>query len=539
MHSKEELAQPVGNAKIRGEFDTDAATAVGPNANDAVLFQRSRLDHDGNMTGLSLAGTVLARRYKIMEMIDGDSFKAHDLALDQTVTVRQATPRSPRDGDAWRQKVQQLVLVRNPNFLNVLDVVFDKSSGFVITERARGRSIGELLRERSRFDLEDVLRLMTPLAGSLDLAATLTCCPNPISACWLFTETRRSFAVDCEQRPLSELPPFFVKLDVWELVRPRKNIEWPFLTSNAPSDASRGLAVRQAALFTYELLGGEKKKEGAVKRWFKPVNGLGDAGNSILYDGLQGSPLFETSESFFHELESALRSDAGESRALHRPPLQIREHLVAFPDTHDVIRRFNRDTVWLATEVLAAMVFAALVLAVLVQERHPKADDLTEEARQVGGDLLLNANPAALSEVVGSNGKSTGDITAGQTTSVDHGFTVISPQENLSPQMETTASTQTPVDALTSEKNHPDVQANPSSWSLARRQDPARAILPKIPNVRYRSSVRLRFVDVRMRLIALWHQSLARSEKSRTWTGFSNSNKGESRKVGYTAETRH
>ena len=45
-------------------------------------------------------------------------------------------------------------------------------------------------------------------------------------------------------------------------------------------------------LHTYELLGGEKKKEGAVKRWFKPVNGLGDAGNSILYDGLQGSPLF-------------------------------------------------------------------------------------------------------------------------------------------------------------------------------------------------------------------------------------------------------
>jgi hypothetical protein len=56
------------------------------------------------------------------------------------------------------------------------------------------------------------------------------------------------------------LPPFFVKLDVWELVRPGKNIEWPFLASNAPSGVSRGLAVRQAALFTYELLGGEKKK---------------------------------------------------------------------------------------------------------------------------------------------------------------------------------------------------------------------------------------------------------------------------------------
>jgi hypothetical protein len=88
MLSKQELAQPVGNAKIRGEFDTDASTAVGSNTNDAVLFPRLRSDHDGNMIRLFLAGTVLARRYKILERTDGDSFKAHDLALDQTVTVR-------------------------------------------------------------------------------------------------------------------------------------------------------------------------------------------------------------------------------------------------------------------------------------------------------------------------------------------------------------------------------------------------------------------------------------------------------------------
>ncbi len=80
------------------------------------------------MVGSSLVGTVLARRYKIVESIDLDSFKAHDLILDQTVTVRQALQTSQRDGDAWRQKVQQLALVRDPNLLNVLDVMFDKSS---------------------------------------------------------------------------------------------------------------------------------------------------------------------------------------------------------------------------------------------------------------------------------------------------------------------------------------------------------------------------------------------------------------------------
>ena len=530
MSSKEELAQSVGNANIRGKFDTDVATAVGPNTNDAVLFPRLRSDHDGNMTGLSLAGTVLARRYKILGMIDGHCFKAHDLALDQTVTVRQAMPTSPRDGDAWRQKVQQLVLVRNPNFLNVLDVVFDNSSGFVITERARGRSIGELLREQSRFELEDVLRLMTPLAGSLDLAATLTCCPSPISACWLFTETRRSFAVDSEQHPPSEWPPFFVKLDVWELVRPRKNIERPFLTSKAQSGGSRGLAVRQAALLTYELLGGEKKKEGEVKRWFKPVNGLGDAGNSILFDGLQGSPWFETSEDFFHKLESAIRSGAGASRALSAPALQTREHSVALPDTNEVFRRFNRDTGWLATGVLGAVVFAALVLAVLVQNRHPKAR----------GDLLLNANFATRFTVVGLNGKrSTGKMTSGQASNVGHAFTEISPKEIPSSQMEAAASTPTPVLAFTPEIIHITAPANASSWSPVHCQDSARLSRPKVPNVGYRSSVRSRFVDVKMRLIALWHQSLVRSERSRSWTLFSNSNKADRKKVSYTAATNH
>src|ERR1700737_2008852 len=121
-------------------------------------------DHDSKMTVSSLVGTVLAGRYKILETIGVDSFKAHDLTLDQTVTVRQALLTSQRDGDTWRQKVQQLALVRDSNFLNVLDVIFDKSSDFVITEPLRDRSIADLLRERSRFDMKIFLRLWPPLA---------------------------------------------------------------------------------------------------------------------------------------------------------------------------------------------------------------------------------------------------------------------------------------------------------------------------------------------------------------------------------------
>jgi hypothetical protein len=497
-----------------------------------------RPDRAGKRNQSSLAGMVLGNRYKILESVAGDSFKAHDLVLDQTVTVRQAFLTSQRAGDTWRQKVQQLALVRDPNFLNVLDVTSDKSNDFVITERPRGQSIADLLRERSRLDVEDVLRLVTSLAGAIDLAAAFSCCPNPISTCWLFTETRSSFAVDPEQRPLS--PPFPVKLDVWELVRPRKNNARPFLNSKAQSGGSRELAVWQAALLTYELLGGEKKKDGEVKRSFKPVNGLGDAGNSILYRGLQGSLLFESSGCFFHKLKSAIQSGDGGPRTLRAPASQTPEHSVALPDTNDVIRRFNRDTGRLATGVLGAVVFAALILAVLVQERHPKADDLTKEARQAERDLLLNANPATLFTIVGLNGKSSTDkMTSGQASSVDHAFTKISPKEIPSSQMKAAASTPTPVLAFTPEINRHDVQANTSSWSPVHWQDSARVIRPKIRNVRDRSSVVLRSVDVKMRLIALWHQSLARSEKSRSWTAFSNLNRGVRKKAAYTAETNH
>ena len=151
-----------------------------------------------------------------------------------------------------------------------------------------------------------------------------------------------------------------------------------------------------------------------------------------------------------------------------------------------------------------AVIFAALVLAVL--ECHPKADDLTKEASQTTGSLLLNANPATPSNVMDPDRKSLSEITSGQATSVDHG--------------------------LNPEINHPDVQANISSSSPAHGPDSAQVIRQKIPKVR-------RYVDVKTRLIALWHQSLAKSDKSRSWTAFSNLNRRERKRAAYTAEANH
>jgi hypothetical protein len=208
---------------------------------------------------------------------------------------------------------------------------------------------------------------------------------------------------------------------------------------------------------------------------------------------------------------------------------------LALAGTDDVIRRFNRDTKRLAALVVSAMVSAALfMLAVLVQDRHPKAVDLTEGAVPAGGDLLLHANSTTLFKAGGLKGKKTnGEVTSGQASSVDHAAAEISPKENPSSQTAAEASTPTSVLVLTPEINHINAPETVSS------RDSVRVTRPKTRSLGYTSSVVLGTVDVKKRLIALWHQSLARSEKSRTWAAYSNLNRVVRKKAAYTAETSH
>jgi PEGA domain len=483
------------------------------------------------MAGWLHGGTVLGKRYRVMEAIDSESFTAEDLALCQTVIVRQAVLTGRRDVKSWRQKVRRLASVRHPNFLNILDLILYGSRDLVVTERPLGHSIAEFLKERN-FDLENVVRLM-PLSA-LDLAATYASRPNPISARWLFVETPhpQDEQVDPNGRSVSDWPPFVMKLNMWEVVRPRKSLGWPFLNSGEQESGSRGSVVRQTALLTYELLGGEKEKNGEIKRGFKPVNGLGDAGNSILFDGLQRSPLFESSEGFFHALESAIRSNDGESRAISALPSHTQEHSAPSLGTNDVIRRFDRDTVQLATLVVSAVVCVALLFAVLVQERHPKTADLTDEARQAGGNLILDADRRDTPfEVVGLNKKRFTGVTPAKLHQSDPGPYTVHLQPEGSSDYEQT------VQIRSGQSTSVDHALTVSARFSAHRQDSTRMIRLKKPNVRSRSSAWITSAEVKMRLIALWHQSLVRSKESRSWTAFSNLKREEKQKAAYTART--
>src|ERR1700730_12625849 len=73
---------------------------------------------------------ILAGRYRISNNIGAGIFKAHDLALDQTVMVRGPYRSTKGYGDLWRKKARQLALVRNPHFLNVLEVVSEEFGDF-------------------------------------------------------------------------------------------------------------------------------------------------------------------------------------------------------------------------------------------------------------------------------------------------------------------------------------------------------------------------------------------------------------------------
>ena len=143
---------------------------------------------------------------------------------------------------------------------------------------------------------------------------------------------------------------------------------------------------------------------------------------------------------------------------------------LALEGTRNVMRRFNRNTMLVATGLLGTVIFAALVLA--VQEHHPLPAEVAKKAMQTSGEVLPNANPVELSEVAGLSGKSTDKISSDQATSFDDGFTP--------------------------EINHAYPQANVSSSSLAQPHDSARVIRPTVANGRYRSSTHLRFVDVKM-----------------------------------------
>ena len=240
--------------------------------------------------------------------------------------------------------------------------------------------------------MEDVLTLMISLASALDLAAFFTCSARLISARYLFTESKHWIAVNPEEPSCSELAQLCVRLDVSELVMPMRNIGSSCLISKPLRRGFKRLTVRQAALLTYELLGGDPEDGIEVRRRFRPISDLSKSSNAVLYCGLLGSPGCRTSESFIQKLEEARGSGSSKAKMWSVPALQTREASTLNAHTNDVLRRFNRETKRLVAGVLSVVTFGALAFAVLVPERQLKMVDLTQVASPFKPGSLFNAS---------------------------------------------------------------------------------------------------------------------------------------------------
>jgi hypothetical protein len=183
----------------------------------------------------------------------------------------------------------------------------------------------------------------------------------------------------------------------------------------------------------------------------------------------------------------------------HTPALRGGGHAAVLTATADVMRKFNRDTRLLTIQVVSALAAAMLLLGVVVRERNIRGTNLTEQDAQSSRDVLVSGGY----NTAGKEESSIGDVTIEPTVSEGLLPSEILPwRESFSVERKNLESARTPVSALT-------------------------------PEMRHRSSMRIRFVDARTRLIALWRQSLAQSRRPRAWTGFWDSNKRRRKRSGF------
>jgi len=326
-----------------------------------------------------------------------------------------------------------------------------------------------------------------------------------------------------------------VRLDVSELVTPMRNTGPSCHISRSLRRGFKRWAVRQAALLTYELLGGnpDDVTVTAVKRGFRPIGDLSKSSNAILYYGLLGSPGCRTSESFIQKLEEARGSGFSRAQMWSVPAFHSSKDSTLNARTNDVFKRFNLETMRLVAGVLGLVTFGALAFAVLVPERQLKMIDLTQASSPSKPGSLFSAAIAMVSgkEEMNAASLSNGHVPVRESL-VNEGSAEFSPAENLKPIESVAGRAPIPVLVLNSQINQLHEQPNGTKWSLGPK-DSARAIRMLIPRKRHKP---LAHLDVKMRLLALWHRSLASNISGRL-TLFSA--KGVENEASYTAHLVH
>jgi hypothetical protein len=190
---------------------------------------------------------------------------------------------------------------------------------------------------------------------------------------------------------------------------------------------------------------------------------------------------------------------------MRQPEFNDREDPASLTRMYKAIRKFNRNTTWVATGLLGSVIFAALMIA--LQDRQSKSDRLEIQANQSRVDLSPRTVGAVMTDVTPIE-KSNAEIVSEQPMKASIGSTPVANQSRVQPDVLSLSQVSEDRARSNDERNHQG---------------------------RLQPSVRSRYVGAKARLIALWHQHLRR-QKSPGWTL---SNEWRKKKISYTAATNH
>lgn len=131
---------------------------------------------DGSVRRLA-AGALLAGRYRILELIGvggmGMVYKALDERLELEVAVKVLRPELATDTRRLERFKHELVLARqvsHPNVIRNHDFGSDGEVVFLTMDFFAGRSLAELLEERRRLELGEVVEIAAQIASALAAA---------------------------------------------------------------------------------------------------------------------------------------------------------------------------------------------------------------------------------------------------------------------------------------------------------------------------------------------------------------------------------
>ena len=130
----------------------------------------------GEVGILRLEGRRLGR-YRVVRQIGsggmGVVYEGVDEGLGRRVAIKVLWPHLASDAEfvaRFQREARAAARLRHPNVVQVYDVGVEGGVYYHVMEYVEGRPLSEVMRERGRFTVGEVVRLLGPVAGALDHA---------------------------------------------------------------------------------------------------------------------------------------------------------------------------------------------------------------------------------------------------------------------------------------------------------------------------------------------------------------------------------